>query len=899
MDPEEEKQEDSKVHEDKDVAEDTEVASSTIFLPDENLEVIAEEAKAEIVDLTEESEVSEEYFESNCKIEANVTEAEIEGKKWTVRIIKSGWSKNNTFYPPEVLKRDFKVFENIPIAIYGDLESSNKKAANHIPVAARARITGSEIGSVGMNYVGWAENVRAVDTQEGVDVLADMYLVDDVLKKRLLNAYRLGKKDFLGISIDAKAHLTRFEENGRIGLKVGALPYTREGTLVDRASAGGAILDVAAGIDNKKFNKKEIKSQMWENLIKRLGSVQEGATSEDIYTEAMGKLVFGKSTSGLAQKFADKGDYDSALTVLESSLENSGEKEVTPEPEVKPEVDTKGEIARLLAAEIQKIKEEQQRQIDEMKAEAKQQAEKDKCANVLESVLAQNSNLPEQFRNIIRKNYSGRIFVKEELEAEVASIQEAIGEAGLKIGQGSRFNTGSTSAEKLELEMLRAWGYNFEFGKEKGDVSESDYQSYKSANTLPSFKRTYQEWMGDYDLQFAEQPGYGSVQESTTSDLSYAVANTLGRVVNQRMQIVGNLWSPLVKINPGVSDFRTQTRVRRHGMGGVYSVSESDSADTYTETGVMYDGDAETYSIASHGTMTTFTRKMIINDDMGFIQDIPVALARGYSHFIQEKMFNYLIGNAGGSGKNTDTLADSVVIYHANHRNTGTTAFSHAALNTALEALANQREFGKRTTVSDNPLGSGATTITVASTAGLRADNYVLIEAEIIKIGTVASSTSLTGCSRAQLGTTAAAHAQNSVMWQLVNHLAPTRMYLVYPYEIEDEVFRVLGSPGVSGTGNNDRNRFFAMAGGRMIIPHAVPASYLKDTNDWYLVAMPDELPSIEVAFLNNKQMPEFWTQNEPTVGNVFTRDNIRVKGRVEFGGTVLDWRGLYGSIVS
>jgi hypothetical protein len=69
--------------------------------------------------------------------------------------------------------------------------------------------------------------------------------------------------------------------------------------------------------------------------------------------------------------------------------------------------------------------------------------------------------------------------------------------------------------------------------------------------------------------------------------------------------------------------------------------------------------------------------------------------------------------------------------------------------------------FNNPTTTATTITGNRNTVVTafdVADSTGMVDGAYIQINNEIIKIGTVASSTSLTGCTRAQRGTTAAEH---------------------------------------------------------------------------------------------------------------------------------------------
>ena len=70
-------------------------------------------------------------------------------------------------------------------------------------------------------------------------------------------------------------------------------------------------------------------------------------------------------------------------------------------------------------------------------------------------------------------------------------------------------------------------------------------------------------------------------------------------------------------------------------------------------------------------------------------------------------------------------------------------------------------------------------------------------------------------------------------------------------------------------------------------------ATLLDDTNNWYLVAKPSSIATIEIGFLRGMQLPQVFMKED------FDREVIWYKGRLVFGGAVLDYRGFYGAIVS
>jgi len=77
-----------------------------------------------------------------------------------------------------------------------------------------------------------------------------------------------------------------------------------------------------------------------------------------------------------------------------------------------------------------------------------------------------------------------------------------------------------------------------------------------------------------------------------------------------------------------------------------------------------------------------------------------------------------------------------------------------------------------------------------------------------------------------------------------------------------------------------------------------IVVDYWTDSNNWYCVADPALVPTIEVGFLGGREEPELFTQ-APNTGSSFTADKVVIKIRHVFGGAIVDYRGFYGAIVS
>jgi len=70
------------------------------------------------------------------------------------------------------------------------------------------------------------------------------------------------------------------------------------------------------------------------------------------------------------------------------------------------------------------------------------------------------------------------------------------------------------------------------------------------------------------------------------------------------------------------------------------------------------------------------------------------------------------------------------------------------------------------------------------------------------------------------------------------------------------------------------------------------------DATDWVAVADPGQIPTIEVGFLQGREEPEIFIQDQPTQGYMFSSDKLAYKIRHEWGVAPLEHRGFYKHVV-
>lgn len=118
---------------------------------------------------------------------------------------------------------------------------------------------------------------------------------------------------------------------------------------------------------------------------------------------------------------------------------------------------------------------------------------------------------------------------------------------------------------------------------------------------------------------------------------------------------------------------------------------------------------------------------------------------------------------------------------------------------------------------------------------------------------------------------------------------------IVVPPELEETAWRIANSP-VANTSNKDATEpSYQRALG---IKRVITCNYWTDADNYWLVADPMDIPTIEVGFWQGNQTPEVFVQDQPNVGSLFTADKTDYKIRFIFGVCILDHRGFVGGIV-
>lgn len=151
---------------------------------------------------------------------------EEKGWIWEVVLIRAGYSANNNYYPPEILKQAVPLFEGVRALARSD-DDHLQNAEKNIK-----------------NIVGWFDNVRYMapgSSQVSEGGLVARFTISKAagwLNVLIKDAWEQGKKDLVGLSIVA-------EGQGR--LKKTSDGFIRVVESIDRVSSVDVVVDPAAG----------------------------------------------------------------------------------------------------------------------------------------------------------------------------------------------------------------------------------------------------------------------------------------------------------------------------------------------------------------------------------------------------------------------------------------------------------------------------------------------------------------------------------------------------------------------------------------------------------------------------------------------------------------------------
>jgi hypothetical protein len=139
-------------------------------------------------------------------------------------------------------------------------------------------------------------------------------------------------------------------------------------------------------------------------------------------------------------------------------------------------------------------------------------------------------------------------------------------------------------------------------------------------------------------------------------------------------------WRPLAE-QRNLPDFREMKEIE---VGGQMLPEEIREGGEY-KAGTLQEQQGSWF-LSEYGKKLVIGRRLIINDNLGYITRAVQVLARGVSVFEANQMWGLITGNA-------KCMSDGQALFHASHNNTGTGAIGETSISEARQKMRNQKDF--------------------------------------------------------------------------------------------------------------------------------------------------------------------------------------------------------------
>lgn len=565
------------------------------------------------------------------------------GSVFEVLIIKPGMSGNRVNYSPEVLRESVPLLEGRPMYIDHPSEPGKPRSIR--------------------DKVGWYSEVRYDETiAETKDspvlggIVGNLHLYENSgspwFREMVIEALEKGRPQDIGISIYAGAK-TQIKKNAEgIYRDVDQITVYASADAVAEPGAGGRPLVLAA-------------------------STREDHDMDILKTATSLREVLEKAPELSMKEIREaRPDFFTA--------EGAPIWETTPEPTPAPTPVTTP-VAESVPAPVTSTGPDP---AIAALTESMQAIQRQNTQLTLDRVLAE-TRIPRQIWPKVREKVGTQILTQSQLEEIVSEYGDILDLAGsvpdnngvpmpsnpsLVVPFGS-IRQGANSVDLVRA-ALDQW-----FGLPIEETLKGKFQPIRS------FRQFYQQVTGDYGFDGVYHPEHSVIGEALPTaaaligsppqagGVTFAglTGTSMNRALTRMYNEQARWWEPVVA-KTDIDNMKQQDRIRRHNFGSLTERVE-DGAE-YTE--LTWGETVETWTPTEYGNLVTIGRRMIINDDLRALREMPALLARSARVTINEYVGNFFTANAG-SGV---ALADTFNWFDAgNHQgNRLTAALSRAAL---------------------------------------------------------------------------------------------------------------------------------------------------------------------------------------------------------------------------
>lgn len=298
------------------------------------------------------------------------------------------------------------------------------------------------------------------------------------------------------------------------------------------------------------------------------------------------------------------------------------------------------------------------------------------CASLLETTLAA-ARLPKPAAEQVRKQFGGRSFTPEELNAAVEDARRLVSElTGAQAVQGQS-GTARVSEMFDETDRITAALHEL-LGAPRPEGLER-----LRAPRLSGIREFYTQMTGDFNFTGARSPE--RAQLATTTDLPGVLMNALNKLIVMHWQDLGRSgyrwWEPVVS----VEHFSSLQAVTGVLVGEVTVLPDVGEGEAYTELPIS--DSSETGTWTKYGGYIGLTLEMFERDETHRLRQYPRKLASAALRRISALVASVFTA-ASGTGP---TMSDGYPVFDAvHHGNLGTAALSAASWEAASKAVYNQ-----------------------------------------------------------------------------------------------------------------------------------------------------------------------------------------------------------------
>lgn len=809
-----------------------------------------------------------------------------EGKEWDVVLIQAGLSKNGKYYPADVLKKSLSLFEGAKAYVFEFKDGLMK----HLPELARKIVPQGFL----RNLVGWYDEVRYgefrdTDGNEQEGIIARFHISEaaDWLRKLMRDAWDAGKQ-MLGFSIDGGGKTHQTVVNGQTVEWVDEISVINSTDVVSYPAAGGQALRLVAGQIGGSEMKKCLK-MILDFLAERKAEILEGLDLENLANDQLEKLVvealkeqdtFIEAMSGVVEAQ----DLFNLLDELAGLVKNEALELVKEIQGRLRKYGYPGNGVRYgypyhprphraaLSPEEKERLERAIKAVDSVKEELATEKRKTLLASTLMA-----SNLPVAVKDKLRKTFSGRAFEEKELTEALVAEKETLAKLS---ESGEIKGLGISSAEIILDEADKKQSALDKLVDPEAQVSEK----CKGIGAFRGLKEAYVAFTGDGEVT-GRVPEGRLAEAMSTTDFAYALGASMTRRLVKLYGVLPSTWRNIANIVP-VSDFKTQEAIRWGGFGRLPVVAER------AAYGDLFGASDEraTYSATKKGGYVSITREMIKNDDLKMLARIPKELARAANETVEYYAWNPLIANSN--------IYDGTALATVAHANYATDALGFDALTAAKSRMRKQWNRGSKED-SGSALGTHSATTLQDTTKSWVVNQWTGRYARLVS-GAGAGAIALIASNSADtltFATVPTAPVDGTKYEISVAAAADPRIGL-------EPKFLVCGidlKPTAEILRNSDKKPLVGAEEAVNIHKGTfdiLTPLWWADLTDWALLADKNIIDMVEIGFVDGAEEPQLLVQDVPTIGNVFTNDEIRYRVRHEYGLAIVDYRGFTKNVV-